>query len=164
MAGITLTYQLDAKAAEGALAGIIAAGEDLSPLLDEVGSFLVLRHQERFDQGIAPDGAPWKPTIRGGQILVLSGRLRASIHHQVEGNDVLVGTNVVYAAIHQGGGVIKPKDGGSLVFRIGDRLVFVGKVNIPARPFVGIGMDDEAEIVAIVADYLKDAAQGGTVQ
>lgn len=44
-----------------------------------------------------------------GKTLSESTRLMRSITYHVEGDTVIVGTNVVYARIHHEGGVIKPK-------------------------------------------------------
>ena len=43
-----------------------------------------------------------------GQPLLDTGRLRKSIGYQVSTTDVSIGTNVVYARIHQEGGTIRP--------------------------------------------------------
>lgn len=160
MAGVTQTFRIDMADADGALGRIIAAGEDLTPLSDAIGSYLVQRTQQRFDEGVAPDGTAWKPVRRGGKPLVVRGALRNSISHQADGAEVLIGTNVISAAVHQFGAVIEPKNAKMLAFRMGDRLVFARKVTIPARPFLGLGPDDIGEIEGITVDYIVAAAEG----
>jgi phage virion morphogenesis protein len=90
-----------------------------------------------------PDGRPWAPwspayakTRHAGQgLLEGEGLLLASLTSLVEGDQARVGSNRVYAAIHQFGGTE------------------VGK-NIPARPYLGLSPDNERELLAVVEDYL----------
>jgi phage gpG-like protein len=80
-----------------------------------------------------------------------TGRLWRSIHADTFrrlGRVVgIVGTNVKYAAIHEFGGIIRPKkEGGLLVFSQGRRnektgrfqrdVIFAKSVKIPARPYM----------------------------
>jgi phage virion morphogenesis protein len=59
---------------------------------------------------------------------------------------VAIGSNAVYAAIHQFGGPIRqPKR---------KRII-----SIPARPFLGLDQDDEREIIKIAEDWL--VGEGG---
>lgn len=51
--------------------------------MTEVGRYLKTSTQLRFRAKKGPDGAGWKPTLRGGQILRLSGRLRNSLTYAV---------------------------------------------------------------------------------
>ncbi len=74
-----------------------------------------------------------------GQILQMSaGGLVASIQPQSSDTFAEVGTNKVYAAIHQFGG------------RAGRNHASI----IPARPFLGLGADDKAEIIAILERHI----------
>jgi phage gpG-like protein len=82
------------------------------------------------------------------------GHLYASITHRASPTSVEVGSNAIYAAIHQFGGTIKAKDAKALRFRIGDVWVTKESVTIPARPFLGIDDDDRQMIVETVADAL----------
>ena len=96
------------------------------------------------------------------------------------GYSAIIGPNVIYAAIHEFGGIIKPKKaGGFLVFKpskfsnatrqvrgedteyskreAGD-LVFAKKVTIPARPYMHPALDQETEHVqSIIANTLYEA-------
>jgi phage virion morphogenesis protein len=137
-------------------------GGDLSPLMDRIGQALVSSTMERFETEQAPDGARWAPSLRarteGGKTLTKSAVLRGSITHIFRGDQVEVGTNVLYAGIHQEGGTIRPKRSGRLTFRLPGGLGFrsVAQVVIPARPFLGVSPDDEEEIVAQAEDYLAE--------
>lgn len=183
-ASITLTADTTA-----ALAGLVRLREravHLQPVLDRVGAALESSTIERFDAGVSPAGAPWKPSNRAvagsrvevgrkrkdgsrkvvmgriGKTLVDSARLRNSITHSADDTSVDVGSNVVYAAVHQFGATITAKGGGALRFRLasGD-FVTVKSVTIPARPYLGISPADELTIIDIVSDALAEAAAGG---
>ena len=112
---------------------------------DEVGQILAASTVLRFERGAGPDGEPWEPSRRaleeGGQTLVDSARLRNSITHVASADGVDVGTNVLYAAIHQfgSGDLEKPK-------------------NIPARPFLGLDDDDADAVVGVFRRRLAGAA------
>ena len=134
--------------------------QDLGPLLDAIGGALETTTKERFQSGTAPDGTSWKPVRRGGKPLVDSSRLVQSISRQRSGNTVQVGTNVIYGAIHQFGGEIKPKKAKVLHFQIDGNSIFARKVTIPARPFLGIGPADEAAIEDAIQDEV-DLTTGG---
>ena len=116
--------------------------------------------QRRFETGTAPDGSAWPASFRaglvGGRTLVDTGRLVQSITHNAQDDGVQVGTNVLYAAIHQFGGVISAVSAKALSFLIGDRRVFARQVTIPARPFLGLDREDEDEIGLIARDWLLE--------
>lgn len=164
MAGarIELRGQTEALAAvETALARL----DDPAPMWRDMGLSLVASTQRRFETGMAPDGSPWPPSIRalfeGGKTLVKSARLMQSIAFELLPNGVMVGTNVLYAAIHQLGGVIRGLTG-KLRFRLANgRFVTVDKVTIPARPFLGLDDEDGEELIAIADDWIGGPLMGG---
>lgn len=79
------------------------------------------------------------------KILTLSARLRKSIHYQAAKDSVVIGTDAVYAAIHQFGG----KAGRGR------------KVSIPARPYLGISDADRSEAVRIIKEHLRSMSDAG---
>ncbi|CAM5764726.1 phage virion morphogenesis protein [Bosea minatitlanensis] len=106
--------------------------------------------------GPAPDGSAWKPNRVGRTpILHLSGALARSIDYVVAGTRAVIGSGLVYARIHQEGGVIVPKSASALVFSAGNRLFRVKKVTMPARPYVGLSGEDRAELVQTAVEYLR---------
>jgi phage virion morphogenesis protein len=132
----------------------------------QVGEALVSSTIRRFNEQRDPEGKPWQPlaaaTVLGGlssksytkrgrlrksaerklqnrKILIDSARLRNSISSTARGSSVAVGTNVEHARIHQFGG-----DAGRKTAR----------VNVPARPFLGVSADDRREIRRIVDDAI----------
>ncbi|MCS7069092.1 MAG: phage virion morphogenesis protein [Meiothermus ruber] len=103
-----------------------------------------------FERERDPWDRPWKRSLRAqleqGQTLSDTGRLRRSFTYRANDRGFIVGTNVRYAAIHQYGGVIRPKRAKYLRFRLAGgsgkrkggrgRWVQTERVVIPARPFV----------------------------
>lgn len=65
-----------------------------------------------------------------------TGTLRSSIVEKVNNLKGTVWTNLVYAAIHEYGGIIKPKKWKYLVFQKGWKTIFAKKVRIPKRPYL----------------------------
>ena len=118
----------------GTLRLLAAKGEDLSPLLDELGEDEVTRVMLRFESGTAPNGVWWDElTSRDGQPLMDTGRLYNSIEAQVIGKHRLqVGTATDYAHFHQ-----------------------FGTKHIPARPFLGVSDDLLASIKELTNAYFN---------
>lgn len=90
----------------------------------------------------------------GKKLLVESGRLRKSVTRAIEGNTLRIGTNLVYAGIHQHGGVagrrgpFKKKDG--------------RRPMIPARPFVVFRPEDPQRMQEGMEAYIDhEAKQAG---
>lgn len=138
----------------------------LPQVLDEVGEAVVSLTMRRFEEGKGPDGDEWQPSARaaaeGGQTLVERGILRDSITYaRLAGvGGVEVGTNVLYGAIHQFGGRVEAKTGKGLRFRVAGAWVRKAAVTIPARPYLGLSDDDEADLVAIVDDWMRHELAG----
>lgn len=146
MAGNRIDIEIDDKRVRAALSRLIETVGKPFAALDEIGSRLVASTLRRFERETAPDGKPWLKSIRallsGGQTLQDFGTLKGSITHVVHGDGVEVGSNLVYAAIHQFGG----------------QAGRGRKVTIPARPFLGIDDSDAAAIERIVARHISQAA------
>jgi len=144
---------------ERKMAGLADRFGDLTPLMEQFGLYLEDATIDRFDREVAPDGTPWKPSLRarteGGKTLTYSGRLKASITSSANPDSVETGSNVIYAGAHQGGATIRPINGEFLAFRLPGGLGFrrVKEVELPARPFLGLSIDDEAELLALAEDY-----------
>lgn len=78
---------------------------------------------------------------KGGKTLTNSGRLRRSIDYAATSDKVMVGSNLAYARIHQLGG----KTGKG------------HKVDMPARPYLGVSKEDMEEVRETMADFLAGA-------
>lgn len=124
-------------------------------LMENIGVMLHRNTQKRFEKEEDPTGKKWKKSKRalleGGQTLNNSGNLKKNISYIVKKNTVHVGTNVVYARIHQFGGIIKPKSKKRLTFK---------EVTIPDRPFIGISKDDQDEAWHLIVEHLKNSFTG----
>lgn len=135
MAGVVI--ELELGQAREALEALCRQLADTRPLMTELAEAVVSQTQDSFERQAGPDGAAWQPSLRaqltGGQTLVDSGQLLASISGEVEVGPeaVIVGSSKAYAAVHQFGG------------RAGRGLA----VTLPARPFLpGPETVDMAEI------------------
>jgi phage gpG-like protein len=74
-----------------------------------------------------------------------------------------VGTGVVYARIHEFGGMIAAKAGGALRFMIDGQWISTKSVQIPARPYLRPAADEnESKIADAVGYVLKDALEKAT--
>lgn len=133
---------------------------DKRELLDGLGALGVSQTQQRIaSEKRSPDGEAWKPNRRGSSILLQQGHLLGSIAHQVGSDQVSWGSNLVYAAIHQLGGTIRPKKAKRLVFRVGNQTIFAKEVTIPARPYLGFSSGNIAEIRETVHNWLQERLQ-----
>lgn len=132
---------------------------DSEPVLMLIGEKLVESTKARFANKTAPDGSQWErnsdTTInlewkrRDGSIrpakarddpLVGEGTLGETINYKINGDELLIGSNMEYAAMMQFGGTKA-----EFPHLLGD---------IPARPFLGISNDDRDEILVVLSDYL----------
>ena len=139
---------------------------DLSPLMGSIGLGLEGSVRDRFSEtSLAPDGTPWPPsieaTIEGRRTLVKSGNLADSITCRADRQSVEVGSNVLYAAVHQRGATIRKKHAPKLVFAIAGVVYTADEATIPARPFLGVSEEDGEMILEEATDYLGGAFGGG---
>lgn len=125
----------------------------IDELLEVVGSEAENQTRRRIQsEKTAPDGTPWKPWSerykrsrrRGKSLLSSTGDLLDSISSLVTAESVLVGANLKYAAVHQhGGGALDPTNPAH---------------GIPARPYLGLSDENEADIRQVIEDYLTELA------
>lgn len=147
------------------------------PLMRSIAGIMMRAVEDNFEQ----EGRPkWKDLHPGtkltryldktwpGKILQRSGGLASSIQQQFDQREAVVGTNKIYAAIHQFGGktkphVIRPKTKRALSFGgIVVRSVNHPGSDIPARPFLRLTPGDQREIIdAAHRHYNKALARNG---
>ena len=154
MAGVTLT--IDAKQVDRVskrLHQILNNLADPRELLDEIGGYLVSSTHLRFEDTESPAGEPWaewseatQARRAGGVILTDTERLSDSITHQVGKDQVEIGTNVLYAGVHQLGAA-------KGAFGTDDHGRPIPWGDIPARPYLGLSGDDEAEVLKIIDEW-----------
>lgn len=136
------------------------AEPDRHAFLDGLGGLVVSQSQRRIrSEKTAPDGTPWKPNAEGTSILFRSGALDDSLHHEVRGNEVEAGSNLVYAGIHQDGGTIEPISANALAFSVGGQFVLAKKVTMPQRQYLGMSPANEAEIISFAEDFIVGGLQ-----
>lgn len=159
---VTFTLRLDDLAPRAALARAEAGARDLSLLMDQIGTVLVNGAVERIGRtNVAPDGVPWPQSLRAqledGITLHDSGQLMRSITLAAAPDRVEVGSNMIYAGVHQAGATITPKAGKALNFTLanGD-TVTVGSVTIPARPYLGVSEEERDDIEDLSVAYFTD--------
>jgi phage gpG-like protein len=125
-------------------------------LLEGLGRLIQEQTRRRLeDEKTSPAGAAWKPNWAGTSILYASGALSRSIDYLVQGYQLIVGSGLVYARIHQEGGVIEPKTAEALAFRIAGQFVTAAKVTMPARPYVGVSSENRGEIVDAAVRFIR---------
>lgn len=127
----------------------------------EIGEYILGTVHDRFKKGEGPDGKKWPQSLRakaeGGQTLVDTRHYENSFTRRAGPDRADVGTNWPYAKVHQEGRVIKPRRARALRFRIGDRWAVKKRVQVPARPVLGLNDGDQAEIREIVAEHIGEA-------
>jgi phage virion morphogenesis protein len=147
-----------AEEARQALAVAVARTERPRDLYDALGAMLALSTDKRFEDEKDPEGNPWPKSVRamtdGGKTLTDTTALRGSNTWEATDKGVAVGTNMIYAAIHQFGGVIKAKNGKGLSFEIGGERIVVQSVTMPKRAFLGVSAEDEKELLALAGEWL----------
>lgn len=142
-----ITYELDTAEAIAGLRHLSAF--DIADLAYNVGALLESSTRRRIDEEkTAPDGAAWAPwspgyaATRSGRhsLLVGDNSLAGSIQNLSDDQAAIVGTNMVYGAIHQFGGEAGRNHA----------------AEIPARPYLGISERDRRDIERLVEGELKE--------
>ena len=146
MAGSTITITSNADTVADELQVIARRCGNLLPAMQIIGETAKTSVVKNFEAGGRPAG--WQALSpvtlarkKGGSILIakgFGGGLMGSIHAEPENNAVMIGTNKIYAAIHQFGGQAGRGH----------------KVTIPARPFLLIQDEDWPEMKDQLADYI----------
>lgn len=136
--------------------------EQRRDLLEAAGLVIVSLTQRAFtEEGLRPASWPAKKDGTPSR-LIESRSLQRSIRIvATSSTSVEVGSDRVYAAIHQTGGTIVPKNGKALKFQYAPgKWVTVKKVVIPARPYFPIDAKGELtataaqEVAQVIADEL----------
>lgn len=140
------------------LGALVKAGRDLTPLMRDIGEYLLRTTKDRFEDERAPDGAPWQPLSEAtrrrkrrnkDRILTESGHLGGpSLSYRASPSELLLGSSAVYAGTHQFGA----KRGS---FGTTSKGAPIPWGDIPAREFLGLSSADSAEIADLVGDYLR---------
>lgn len=142
------SFKLDWGGMDRMIGTAVTKARQSKAAMEEIGEMLTSSTVERFSTSTAPDGTEWPVSQRaeneGGKTLVDTGRLRGSIGYEASPDQVIVGSNLVYARIHQLGGETGRGHA----------------VTLPERPYIGISEDDIDEARAILADHLVGVLGG----
>jgi phage virion morphogenesis protein len=115
--------------------------------LAAIGALVESQSKARFDERRSPEGDQWPAwsagyaasRARGHSLLVASGALRDSIAWELDADELAIGTNLVYGAIHQFGGT---------------EDMPAGPAAIPAREYLGVSEDNETEILDALETWI----------
>lgn len=125
--------------------------DDLSEPMNDIAAVLESATEGAFEAEADPvTGQAWQslsdaylkanPKRQGGKILQASaGGLAASVTADSGDFWAAIGSNKIYAAIHQFGGT--------------DDMP-AGPAGIPARPYLGVSREDEQSMLGILGEYL----------
>lgn len=153
----------------GALQRLSASLSDLTPVMQEIGEIMVDSTKQRFPQGIAPDGSRWarksQTTLnrygaRSSNRIDIrplfgpSGALSSQIFYEVAPDSVSWGSPMIYAATQQFGAA-------QGAFGRTSRNGPIPWGNIPARPFLGVSAEDQANILDAISEALTRSATPG---
>ena len=134
--------------AKNLLRDIAYRGGHLKSPFEKSGKYLIEQTHENFEREQSPNHQAWQPLApstaasRGSDhpILQLSGDLRSSIKYVATDKGLSVGSNLIYARIHQYGG-----DAGR------------GHAShIPARPYLGVNREHMDYIHDLFLEYLVE--------
>lgn len=172
-----IDVKIDSKDVMSALERLAQAGQRMSPVMRAISTELLSQTEENFAAEGRPKWLGIKPRKgrEGGKILQDTGQLAASISSSHDSTSATIGSNKVYAAIHQFGGTIQKAaqsrqvrhrtdakgnllrtehfGGKGLVFakdkhkRAITRWFEVGahNIDIPARPFLPINVSGDLQ-------------------
>ncbi len=164
MSGFSFEARIDDREIMQAMSSMENKARDMTPAMKAIGEYVIRRTQDHFSREEDPEGKPWKPLsaatfmslykgrkvtkkgitkkltrhILAHKILTKSHQLRMSITYRADAESATIGTNKIYARIHQLGG----KSGRGQ------------KITIPARPYLGINDADRAEAIRIMKDHM----------
>ncbi|MCZ7858524.1 phage virion morphogenesis protein [Agrobacterium salinitolerans] len=165
MAGKSIT--VDDADTLAALQRLYAAAGDLLPVFKNIGEYETQVTKQRFISETDPDGVAWQDlntlyatTKKGPGKLRGETRRLSQIIYQAANDNVEIGSDVIYARIHNEGGVIRPKNASALVFSMGGQTFKVKSVTMPQRRFLGFSDADQVEIQSIIQDHFQDAING----
>lgn len=142
---------LDTLIDDADLVGVASrvVGADLEPMYRSIGEELSRTTKQRFRDQKDPQGNPWVPLAestlaRKKEKLILTGRTKRlrAVTYRAAKDRVAVGPTVIYGRVHQLG------IGARTALSSGQQMPA-----IPARPYVGLSVNDREEVRQIAADF-----------
>lgn len=171
---ITITLASDEISA--GLARLAAGLSNMSPVMNEIGDYLLGSTEERFKTGKGPDGASWAarsfttlqiyarrkpPQTPGAYPLTLTGTMSNTLHMAYGADFAEVGSGAIQAAVMQFGAAKGSL--GAYWFTSASGKAVEGSSpwgNIPARPFLGLSAEDETNITDIILKWMDRVTEG----
>lgn len=171
-----MKLDLNTEEAKRVFAELARRLTDKTELMQDIGELMVESTRQNFVEGTSPDGIPWAPkaqstldayaargeTVSTRPLIGPSKTLSTTIFAQPTPTSVTWGSNMIQAAVMQFGAAA-----GEFGARIGkdkngrDFMVSIPWGDIPARPFIGVGPQDEEAIVATTEEFLERAGDAG---
>lgn len=167
MAGSFIEITANTPEISAKLRELQGAIQNLTPAFRDIGEALLNSTRKRFEDSVAPDGTKWQALSEatligrarrasGGRLknkdgryskkaalgyafakpLIDRGNLFGLLTVKASKQEVRIGTPLIYGATHQFGNP---------------------RLNIPARPFLGLSQSDEQELLDILNDHLSRA-------
>jgi phage gpG-like protein len=172
---VTLKLTLTTQAWRAGVAGVRQRLANLPPALRSIARAGVASTRRRFQAGRGPDGIPWKKSRKkSGQTMILSGLLLRSVSDRPpEANAVEWGSNRAYAALRQFGfkGEVQVSAFTRVVRKIFGRptkapvvqnvRAHSRSVDEPARPYLGVSIEDGSTFGNILLRYVAQPLVGG---
>lgn len=165
MAGAAIEITANDKKVTELLERIRKKLGDLTPAMKIIGSTVRASVIRNFEKSGRP--SKWKKHSRltekrrgkGAKILMgqgLAGGLAASINYKADKDNVKIGTNKIYAAVHQFGA--KKGSFGTVAANIKahTRKMKLPWGDIPARPFLVVQKEDWGEVTEALIEFLLD--------
>lgn len=139
--------------------------DDMTPVFQDIGEYVVEATKKRFTISTAPDGTKWQPksaaTIaryqarkdgnRPKPLIGPSGRLGREINKLATRDQVEIGSALEYSGVMQDGAAK-----GAFGTAANGSPIPWGR--IPARVWLGLSDDDNRNILDIADEYLAEAA------
>lgn len=153
-----LTIRLEAGQAERILGEMLSRSRVLAPLMAQISEDMTESTQDRFTSSTAPDGTAWLPLRDGSgrKPLLATGAMRDAISPDSGPDWAEIQASAKQARWHQEGTdpyLILPVNGKVLSFN-GHFATHVNHPGLPARPFLGLSLDDEQLIQRLATAYL----------
>ena len=152
-----INIDLKDEAAQATLQRLIKAGQDFTPLMNNIAEHLLNTTRQRFIDETDPQGEKWKPLKSAtkarkkkhkDKVLTEDGYLRGSIVPRTGKNHIEIGSTREYAGTHQfgakKGAYGKTAKGASIPW---------GK--IPPRPYLGLSTEDQDHITKLLTAHIR---------
>jgi phage gpG-like protein len=161
---LNLRFGFQGGSVLSALQDARARGHDLRPALRGMAQANVSETRHRFITKRGPDGVAWRPTQKPtGSTMIASGLLLRSIHATPPtATSIELGSNLVYAAMRQLGGVIRAVRAKFLRFRVGPNGAWVAKREVTqyGRAFLGVSAEGLEEMGDIALRHVGGPLTG----